>query len=96
MWRNDDTLCEKATPFLHRRGQGFFGLRAEMPLLRITADQDFQFKVRQAVKERCVPGLCAAFHGRDVGAFVIIARKAKPHRDNRDPFGVVKCLWRDV
>ena len=93
MWRNDDTLIQKALPFLHRGRKRLFHLIADMPLLSIAADQNGQSDIRHSVQQRLTPGFGAALHRWNVAAILVISRKTESHRDNRNFGCVVERLF---
>ena len=78
-------------PVPHRLGQPAGGLGSvELPALRILADQDNQFYLRQMGQNFAMPGWRAFAPRRQISALGVIARKAEAHGDDGDFFGVVE------
>ncbi len=84
-------LGQDLPPAPHRAGEPALH-PPEMPRLRVLADHQDQFEVRQAGEQLHPPALGAFPAGRPVAAFRVQAWKACAHRQDGDAVGIIE-FW---
>ena len=67
-----------------------------MPTLRITANKQHQFKLRQLIEQPRPPARCTLRTWRQIGTFGVLAWIAETHRDDCYPTNVIKFILSDV
>lgn len=92
MRQSEHTLTSVCLPLTNRLRQVALHLFPQMPFLRISPNQQRHLHICKRFEQFASPCLRAPFHRRNVAARLVIARKTKAHRHNRNPAFIIECV----
>ena len=90
MRQSEHPLTRICLPLTHRLRQVALHSFPQMPFLRISPNQQSDLYIFKEAEQVRAPCLRAPFHRRNIPAILVISRKAKPHRHNRNAAFIIK------